>query len=677
MKISKILQWNCRSLTSRYEEIKTLIKDENPDCICLQEIKLRKTVKLSNRYTVHALTTIGQDIPKGGVMIALKTNVEHRRIHLHTTLQAVTVETPTSNIKSITSIYLPPRQHISKTEVLDLIEQLPKPMMLLGDFNAHHNLWYSDHNDTRGKDIEKLLTENDLLCLNTQKPTYYRVHDQVTSILDLSIVSSEKYLDYTWDTLPELHGSDHYPIIIKTPNRNTKDGISRWNFDKANWSKYREQSEIKKGIQTFHTVESAYKHLIDKIKEAANLSIPKKKTKLNKPPVPWWNEDCNREKKNTRTAFRRMRNNPTTAHIITYKRRNSIKQRTYKNARRISWKQYVSTLTNKTPTRKVWEKIKKIEGKYNPKPLPILIDNGTQVESPTDVANLFANYYSEISSQNQATKTKTKCKKRKVEPDEEYNNPFDMSELTDVIHLLKDNKSPGEDFIENIMIKKLPQKTIQFMLNLFNKIWTTKEIPPQWKTSIIIPILKHGKQSTIISNYRPIALNSCICKVMERMVNTRLTWYLERNERLSTQQFGFRKNRSTIEPIAQLTTQILNGFMNKQITIAISFDIQKAFDTLNQDLVIDNLYTMGITGNMLKFIENYIKNRSIKVRIGNEYSAPKNTKAGTPQGGVLSATCFIVAINNILKSLPQNVKGSLYADDLVIYCTTSTPDVAE
>ena len=143
------------------------------------------------------------------------------------------------------------------------------------------------------------------------------------------------------------------------------------------------------------------------------------------------------------------------------------------------------------------------------------------------------------------------------------------------------------------------------------------------------------------------------------------------------QQFGFRENRSTIEPIAQLTTQILNGFINKQITIAISFDIEKAFDTINQELIIENLYNMGINGNMLKFIENYIGNRSIKVRIGSEYSESRQTNAGTPQGGVLSATCFIVAINNILENLSPNIKGSLYADDLIIYCTSSTPDVAE
>ena len=86
---------------------------------------------------------------------------------------------------------------------------------------------------------------------------------------------------------------------------------------------------------------------------------------------------------------------------------------------------------------------------------------------------------------------------------------------------------------------------------------------------------------------------------------------------------------------------------------------------------------MGIVGNMLSFVENYIKERTIKVRTRNKYSTPKQIKAGTPQGGVLSTTCFIVAINDILTRLPNSVTGSLYADDLIIYCTTSTLKTAE
>ena len=79
---------------------------------------------------------------------------------------------------------------------------------------------------------------------------------------------------------------------------------------------------------------------------------------------------------------------------------------------------------------------------------------------------------------------------------------------------------------------------------------------------------------------------------------------------------------------------------------------------------------MGVQGNMLTFIHNYLKERYIKVKIGNTVSDKKITQAGVPQGGVLSATCFLIAINTIQGNIHKDIKSSLYADDLVIYHTS-------
>ena len=63
-----------------------------------------------------------------------------------------------------------------------------------------------------------------------------------------------------------------------------------------------------------------------------------------------------------------------------------------------------------------------------------------------------------------------------------------------------------------------------------------------WHKTVIIPIPKPGKDKTEATNYRPIALTSCICKTMERMINDRLVWFLESNNLISGNQAGFRKN---------------------------------------------------------------------------------------------------------------------------------------
>ena len=73
-------------------------------------------------------------------------------------------------------------------------------------------------------------------------------------------------------------------------------------------------------------------------------------------------------------------------------------------------------------------------------------------------------------------------------------------------------------------------------------IWRTGKFPEDWHKAVIIPIPKPGKDKTEATNYRPIALTSCICKTMEIMIDERLVWFLESNNLISGNQAGFRKN---------------------------------------------------------------------------------------------------------------------------------------
>ena len=102
-----------------------------------------------------------------------------------------------------------------------------------------------------------------------------------------------------------------------------------------------------------------------------------------------------------------------------------------------------------------------------------------------------------------------------------------MDELLDSLAKSSDS-AVGPDDIHYQMLKHLPSDALQSLLNTLNDIWLTGNFPPSWRQSHIVPIPKAGKDSSDPSNYRPIALTSCVCKVMERMVNNRLVWYLEK-----------------------------------------------------------------------------------------------------------------------------------------------------
>ncbi len=159
---------------------------------------------------------------------------------------------------------------------------------------------------------------------------------------------------------------------------------------------------------------------------------------------------------------------------------------------------------------------------------------------------------------------------------------------------------------------------------------------------------------------------------MEKMINTRLVWHLEAKGLVPPHQFGFRKNRSTLDPLLRLTNQIQQGFAKQGQTIGVFFDLEKAYDTTWRCGIIKQLYKMGIRGSMMNFIQSFLTDRFIKVRVGNALSQPFVQEEGVPQGSVLSVTLFSVAINNILEEISPPVKCSLFVDDLAIYCTSDT-----
>ena len=149
-----------------------------------------------------------------------------------------------------------------------------------------------------------------------------------------------------------------------------------------------------------------------------------------------------------------------------------------------------------------------------------------------------------------------------------YNMPFDMLELLYALAKSK-NTAPGPDEIIYDMIKKSSLETKLFVLGIINKIFKDSEFPSIWKMALVLPFLKPGKDPTLPSSYRPIALTSCLCKLMERMVNTRLGWFLERTGVLSSSHCGFRRMHSCIDVLMRLENSICKAFVSKQHHISL------------------------------------------------------------------------------------------------------------
>ncbi|GFS08373.1 RNA-directed DNA polymerase from mobile element jockey, partial [Elysia marginata] len=111
-----------------------------------------------------------------------------------------------------------------------------------------------------------------------------------------------------------------------------------------------------------------------------------------------------------------------------------------------------------------------------------------------------------------------------------------MEELEGALKVMQNGRSPGPDNITNEMLAHLGFKAKRKILSLFNTSWKTGLVPSNWKKAILIPILKVGKPKNKGNSYRPISLTSCMCKLMERMINKRLVWYLEKHNILMDEQ---------------------------------------------------------------------------------------------------------------------------------------------
>ena len=141
-----------------------------------------------------------------------------------------------------------------------------------------------------------------------------------------------------------------------------------------------------------------------------------------------------------------------------------------------------------------------------------------------------------------------------------------MSELKIAISKVK-NTSPGEDNIPYILIKNLPEYILNEYLYIINYAFNVGYFPTQWKKGFILPIYKPNKPTNQPSSFRPITLLSCLGKIFERILNTRLQFIIEERNLLSPAQSGFRKNRGTMDTLLQMEQEVRSSLAGRKVSI--------------------------------------------------------------------------------------------------------------
>ena len=203
----------------------------------------------------------------------------------------------------------------------------------------------------------------------------------------------------------------------------------------------------------------------------------------------------------------------------------------------------------------------------------------------------------------------TKNHQTDQDPPEYTNCPFNTKEFEEALKTLNDKKSPGPYKITNEILEHLGTKAKFKLLGIFNNSWKTGHVPQSWREADMVPIHKKGKDRANTDSYRPISLTSCAGKLMERMINTCLVWHLEKNNIITPEQAGFRQHRSTEDQVTYIAQKIEDGFQDKQHTLTVWIDMEKAYDRVWKERLRLKLQKSCVTGCVYQWISQYLTNR--------------------------------------------------------------------